>query len=597
MNNQKILVLIVILCLSSLFSNAFKAVEIPSKGKVMELKVPMANIKLTGKEKSAGSVEGVRVKDIKVKEAVRITMEKRVKSPWWLHYQAKLSGPVKKGDLLLITFKARCVSSEDESGAGKLTVVLKNNSVKGKPNFMKPISLGSSWKHYLYPVNAHSEGEGKWMLMLQLGGAKPQVLDIADITVINYQDKRTMDELPRSKTEYPGMASDAPWRKEAAERIDKYRKENLKLTIVDAAGKPVPGAKVSVELKNHAFGWGTAINAKKMFGTIISEKEKEQYQKAVLKSFNKVVFENGLKWKLYKNQAKEVEAAVEWIKESKIPARGHVLVWPAFKRIPKELHSLKDDPKKLKKTIEEHVTEFSTKWPGVFQEWDVMNEPYSQHEFMDILGKEVTVDWFKLAEKADPTFVRYINDFGILAGDSVDHQDNYYEWISYLIDNGAPLQGIGFQGHFRAPLPPQTIYNRIERYASFGLDMQITEYDFDDTDQDLKAQFTRDFMTIVFSHPKMVGFVIWTIWSKKTAKPNAAFYDDNWKPRKSMLAWDDMIKNVWHTSEDVTTAQNGSAVVRGFLGTYRIVVSKGGKKKAYSYNLKKGKGAVKLPLK
>ena len=35
--------------------------------------------------------------------------------------------------------------------------------------------------------------------------------------------------------------------------------ENLIVKVVDAAGDPVEGAKVQVELKNHAYGFGVAL--------------------------------------------------------------------------------------------------------------------------------------------------------------------------------------------------------------------------------------------------------------------------------------------------------------------------------------------------
>src|SRR5256886_5114077 len=55
---------------------------------------------------------------------------------------------------------------------------------------------------------------------------------------------------------YKGREADAPWRKEAQARIDKFRKTDLSVVVNDATGKPVSGADVSIKMKRHAFAWG-----------------------------------------------------------------------------------------------------------------------------------------------------------------------------------------------------------------------------------------------------------------------------------------------------------------------------------------------------
>ena len=48
----------------------------------------------------------------------------------------------------------------------------------------------------------------------------------------------------------------------------------------------------------------------------------------------------------------------------------------------------------------------------------------------------------------------YINDFNIIEGDDKAHQDDYAATIKYLIDEGAPIDGIGLQSHFPSRVTP-----------------------------------------------------------------------------------------------------------------------------------------------
>ena len=55
-----------------------------------------------------------------------------------------------------------------------------------------------------------------------------------------------------------------------------------------------------------------------------------------------------------------------------------------------------------------------------------------------------------------------------------------------LIDQGAPITGLGMQGHFGDNVTaPEKLLSLLDRFARFGLDIKITEFDINTDDQDL----------------------------------------------------------------------------------------------------------------
>src|SRR5213076_2728496 len=60
---------------------------------------------------------------------------------------------------------------------------------------------------------------------------------------------------------YKGREADAPWRKEAEARIEKFRKGDIAVVVNDASGNPVAGADVAIKIKRQAFSWGAATRA------------------------------------------------------------------------------------------------------------------------------------------------------------------------------------------------------------------------------------------------------------------------------------------------------------------------------------------------
>lgn len=278
-----------------------------------------------------------------------------------------------------------------------------------------------------------------------------------------------------------------------------------------------------------------------------------------------------MKWRLHNHFKQHVPGLVAWCETHNMTLRGHLFIWPGFERLPDGYDLHKTNPAAFRKDLTDHIETFANLYPDAFSEWDVMNEPYTEHDYMDLLGKEIVLEWFETARKANPNYLTYINDYGILSDNNQEHRDNYYGWIEYLIQNNAPLDGIGFQGHFTTPMPPELILERIDRYAAFGKKMQITEFDFDHPDPDLQARFFEDFVTLIYSHPQMSALINW-IFLEDNFRPSAALYRKDFTPTAMGQVWERLLTKEWHTEERRKTNPEGIVELRGFKGSYSITI-------------------------
>ena len=133
---------------------------------------------------------------------------------------------------------------------------------------------------------------------------------------------------------------------------------------------------------------------------------------------------------------------------------------------------------------------------------------------------------------------------------------------------------LGMQSHFGGtPTPPEKMLSILDRYAAIGLDISITEHDIDTDDEQLQADFTRDFLTTVFSHPAVVAVLTWGFWENSHWKPDAAYYRSDWSLRPAGQVWRDLVTKKWWTNEAAETGADGHVRTRGFLGDYEISVS------------------------
>lgn len=392
------------------------------------------------------------------------------------------------------------------------------------------------------------------------------------------------------------QAQQPAWREAAEKRIDELRKDTLTVRVVDAAGRPVAGANIKVTMTEHEFGFGTAVAARQLLG---EGEDSERYRKFIRDNFNMAVLENDLKWPQWDRDREPALEAVKWLRENGISrVRGHTLVWPSWRWLPKELKALEADPPALRERVRAHIQDAVTATRGTLVHWDVLNEPYSEKDLMRILGNQVMAEWFKEARRHDANTTMFINDYGILSerGEKRDHQDHYYQTIRDLLAQGAPLEGIGMQGHFSEPTAPEKMLEILNRFSEFGLPIAITEYDFRTKDEELQADFLRDFLTLCFSHPRVKWFLMWGFWEARHWRPDAAMVRRDWSLKKSHAVWRDLVFGRWWTRAEAVTDANGVAVVRGYLGQHLVNARREARSASASAVLRSGGTEVVLTL-
>ena len=347
--------------------------------------------------------------------------------------------------------------------------------------------------------------------------------------------------------------------------------------MLAADGKPIEGARVNVVMTRHAFAFGSAVKADLLTR---SDATAKKYRAIITRLFNEVVFENDLKWKRRGKRSDErIEASLRWLAENGITARGTTLIWPSWRHTPTGTEALKDDPDALRTAIEERITTTVSRWRGRLVDWDVANETYTHHQLQDVLGRDSVAEWFELARAADPEAKLYINDYGILNAGAKDslHQQSYFEQITRLQEAGAPLDGIGVQSHFSAQLTsPERLLEITDRFASFGLPIKVTEFDFTTDDVELQAAYLHDFYTAMFSHEAIEGILMWGFWNEAHWRPKAALFDANFQPRPHAIAYENLVLRDWWTDETAITNIDGEATIRGFLGEHEVSVTVAG---------------------
>ncbi len=330
-----------------------------------------------------------------------------------------------------------------------------------------------------------------------------------------------------------------------------------------------PGAAVKVTQLSHEFWFGTAVSAG-MFGDRADAKVREQYLNILKENFNSAVHENALKWYSTGRRRGQVDYAdadriLQWCEANGIRMRGHCIFWAVDRYVQNWVKGLDDDA--LRAAVEQRAKEVPARYAGRILEYDVNNEMLHGHYYEHRLGPGIRVQMFKWAHEADPQARLFVNDYNILSGNDVDA---YVKQIQGLIDAGAPVGGIGCQGHFGGHIDMAKVKDSLDRLSKFGLPIRITEFDINTDDEQEKARLLGEFYTTCFAQPAVDGVVMWGFYEGAHWRPKAALWKRDFSPTPAAEVYRELVFNKWWTRFEGKADAEGVCRVPAFFGRHSI---------------------------
>ncbi len=488
-----------------------------------------------------------------------------------IRVRALVPTALQRNEWVLASFSVRALERTSDTAQVKLNFERAQSPYTKSLNTLLPVS--DSWTRYQIPFQIAENYNPREAYFDFWLGYDPQLIEIGGVSI----DRQPADFNPRAVETgytYPGREPDAPWRAAAAERIDKLRKGDFTFLILDASGNPIPDAKLELRMRQHAFGFGTAVVAQALLS---SAPDDLKYKDWFFQLFNQAVFENDFKWGTFESNRTRSLTALDWLRDRGITnIRGHNVIWPGLSYLPSTVPPLMSNPEALRQLVNTRIRDVVSSTRGKFRDWDVINEPIPNTDLQRVLGDEAMIDWFKLTRESDPSARLFVNEFNIISNEAANRakQDRYFRLIEWYLANGAPLGGIGEQGHFGQSLTGIDRAKEIlDRFATFGLPIQITEFDIDTFDEKLQADYTRDFLTLCFSHPAVDSFLMWGFWEGRHWRPNGAILRRDWTLKPNGEVWRDLITKQWVTNADLTTSPTGESTIRAFYGDYTLSVN------------------------
>ena len=375
--------------------------------------------------------------------------------------------------------------------------------------------------------------------------------------------------------------------REAKRRIREVRQKEVELLVLKD-GAPVENAGVSFRMKNHQFLFGAVSYA---HGTLGHPGREERFTQLFTKLFNYTMVP--YHWSWYEPRRGEYNEPytgdlVRWAGENHLQKKLHALIW----------HELCPDwvtDETVEAEYVRRIDHLMARYGGDFDFFDLANETTVNDRFDNPVSRWVRRKGPVEMMKFGSGLVRaWKPDAKLIFGDWNVHGEEYFDFLRRLREQDVDIDLIGMQSHMHRDLWTQEETLRVmDRAAEFGWPIHFPECSvcsgkpigemtygagavnrFRETEEDLywQAEFTRDFYTIVFSHPAVEALSWFDFTDHRWLNAPAGLVDDSLAPKPVYGALYDLIHRDWHSDADVSTGPDGWCRARLFCGNYDITV-------------------------
>ncbi|KAI8654825.1 Beta-xylanase [Fusarium keratoplasticum] len=300
--------------------------------------------------------------------------------------------------------------------------------------------------------------------------------------------------------------------------------------------------------------------------------------------FGQLVPENGQKW----DSTEPTEGKFSYEKADVVPdlakkngqiLRCHALTWHS--QLPSWVSGGSFSKEELTSIIEAHISNVVGHYKGDCYAWDVVNEAigddgnWRDSVFYQTLGTDYLAISFNAARKADPDAKLYYNDYN-LEGNGAK-TERALELVKIVQDAGAPIDGVGFQGHLIVGQTPSraNLATVLKRFTALNVEVAYTELDIRHSsipasESALKTQGD-DFSNVVGSCLDVegcVGVTIWGISDKYSWVPNtfsgageALIYNDQYEKKPAWTSISSLLAAAATGSSGKASSVEASSVV------------------------------------
>jgi len=223
------------------------------------------------------------------------------------------------------------------------------------------------------------------------------------------------------------------------------------------------------------------------------------YRTTVKTEYNSITTENTAKLNWIHPQQNNwnfsgTDQLIAFAQANSLRVHGHTLIWHAFEEVD-WVKNFTGDSAAWEAMFKNHIQTIVTRYKGKVKSWDVVNEAFTDEGKLRLdqsgnagqspngsiwarkLGSDYIARAFQYAHEADPDALLFYNEYG-LENQGIEAKLNaVVNMINTFKSRGIPIHGVGTQTHIGVSAPDAGITNALQKLASTGLLVHISELD------------------------------------------------------------------------------------------------------------------------
>lgn len=253
------------------------------------------------------------------------------------------------------------------------------------------------------------------------------------------------------------------------------------------------------------------------------------YEATAAREYSLMTTENSLKWgqlnpepNVWRWDAFDREMLFAYNNNQLV--HGHTLVW--HRQLPQWIQTL--PLQKVEGVMLDFISHVVSRYGAHVALWDVVNEAFEddgtfRHSvWYNALGEGYIEKAFRKARTSSPLSRLIYNDYDVAwEGPKADAM---YNLVRRLLDDGVPIDGVGFQMHLDNSFNRfESVRRNFQRFADLGLDIYITELDvsqFTGEQLDQQSFIYREVLSICLEQPACKAMQLWGMTDRYSWRSN-----------------------------------------------------------------------------
>ncbi|HEV8608249.1 MAG TPA: endo-1,4-beta-xylanase [Tepidisphaeraceae bacterium] len=372
----------------------------------------------------------------------------------------------------------------------------------------------------------------------------------------------------------------------ALPNIEKYRKSDARIELVDADGRPLRGVDFKVKQTRQAFKWGCSLPFfEEVEGEPFTDYKPDpvtpQELERFLEIFNYTLIPYSSKWMYLepeegKRNFHELDKYVDWCVQHNIEMEFHYITG----LLPPWMRSGRKTADEQEAILIRHAKDLVDRYGDRIKRWQVVNDSYLLRQ---------TPPVFEFIRKSHPDLklgVSHCTKFYSYGGNRSMDQLRGMDDVEWLQSQGVKVDYYGIHGHTPHGLwaDVNTMYETFDTLAKqLGVRLEVTEFVLPLNQisgpvrrgmwtPELQAEFFEIYYTVCFSHPAVDGVNYWVLGQGLEHGTGLLDADNNFAPRPTFNILKELITKRWRT-EFAGRSSNGAIAFRGFHGDFEVQVT------------------------